>query len=146
MLRAVTQQSCVTGGVMWTSCQGCDRNTPALLTQAPRTIVRIKGTKVTVRRGLDEVSRNISHVKKFHGPMPFPEEEDGSEHNCDPLDVVSPEGPSGRVGPGKENEPSRIHPAPAEVMSAPEEECNVASHDAAVVRHGRRHVELLSRM
>ncbi|KAJ1199618.1 hypothetical protein NDU88_003451 [Pleurodeles waltl] len=64
------------------------------------------GTKVTVSRGLDVVSRNISHVKRFHGPVPPPEEEEGAEHNCDPLDVTSPEGPSKRIGPGEDNEPS----------------------------------------
>ncbi|KAJ1151713.1 hypothetical protein NDU88_004493 [Pleurodeles waltl] len=91
MSRAVTQQSCVTGG-----------------------------TKVTVRRGLDEVSQNISHVTELHGPLPPPEEEEGAEDNCDPLNIASPEGPSERVGPGEDNEPSRRPLAPAEATSAPE--------------------------
>ncbi|KAJ1152199.1 hypothetical protein NDU88_004976 [Pleurodeles waltl] len=74
--------------------------------QSAWTILRITGAKVIVRRGRDEVSQNMSHVKKFHCLLPPPEEEEGAEHNCDPVDVTSPEGPSERVRPCLENEPS----------------------------------------
>ncbi|KAJ1142683.1 hypothetical protein NDU88_008996 [Pleurodeles waltl] len=88
--------------------------------QSPWTIARIVGTKVTVRRGKDKVPWNISQAKRFHGPVPPPEKEEGAEHNCDPADVTSPEDPSERARPCMENEPPRRSPDPAaEVSNSP---------------------------
>ncbi|KAJ1092271.1 hypothetical protein NDU88_005382 [Pleurodeles waltl] len=56
----------------------------------PWTIVRIHGTKVTVKRGGEEVFRNESHFKRFHGFLPFIPDPEGDNLGGDPEDIASP--------------------------------------------------------
>ncbi|KAJ1175622.1 hypothetical protein NDU88_000909 [Pleurodeles waltl] len=86
----------------------------------PWTIVRLSGTKVTVRQCLEEVSRNISHVMKFYDPGSSSEEGHGEGSSDGPSEAPSPIRPPDVAGPSEYHEPSQRLLAPGEETAAPE--------------------------
>ncbi|KAJ1105332.1 hypothetical protein NDU88_002740 [Pleurodeles waltl] len=105
-------------------CQSPGRKLQLPFVRSPSTIVHIRGTKVTVRRGDEEVSRNISHFKKFHGALPPSLELEGAEQSGDPGDIFSP-GDSSKVvrprviGNAQGGGPDSIEPPSAGGKSVP---------------------------
>ncbi|KAJ1137574.1 hypothetical protein NDU88_003972 [Pleurodeles waltl] len=93
-------------------CQSTGSNFQLMLT-----IVNICGTKVTAKRGGEEVFQNMSHFKKFPGPLPFTPELVGDDLGGVPEDTSHQVTPP--RWPGQEGGPDLTGSPPAEGVTAP---------------------------
>ncbi|KAJ1080577.1 hypothetical protein NDU88_000772 [Pleurodeles waltl] len=120
LIQAATEARGAQGDAVLLKCRNPSIKFQLPFEKTPWTIVRLSGTKVAVRRGLEEVSRNILHVKMFYGRVPPSEEGEGEGSSDGPSEAPSQVRPSEEARPSEDHEPSQRLLAPAEETAAPE--------------------------